>query len=326
MGFYTITNVGNARLNDNSTGVSLTKWGSQSQTTIASKPSNDLLNGCWMREVAYHRKTGLPLFVATDNRGQVQNFERADTDCIESFQVIADGEVQLKLLYSQAVHKWSGISERKLNDVKRWTDTGRHVLIASTYPDFEVLQAEESDELSECPNWGECRVICQENGEYTPVEDARSIFDTIFGYSCAGPSECTETQINCIPFDALLGCAARAHEICRLLCLDGIQAKKLFVDEVQSDRFCWSFHVAPVIQLKNGSTRVIDPVVSPDGPVSIGEWKYLMDYTGAHYVRRATRYIRNGFEIQDQACCTTWRTLSAIAAKQEKHRLLETIT
>jgi Glutaminase len=114
------------------------------------------------------------------------------------------------------------------------------------------------------------------------LQRARQLFDLCNTRICCPCS----TPSPCIPFlypDN--GCWARAHEMCRLMIVDGAQPEKVWIQgylNVNSHNkpdclVQWGWHVAPTLQVDiNGSpqTYVIDPSLFNE-PVPQATWKSI---------------------------------------------------
>lgn len=116
-------------------------------------------------------------------------------------------------------------------------------------------------------------------GAITPAR-AQELFSLVANFSC----DPVTPSPQCIPFlfpgD---GCAARAHEMCRLMISAGEQPGKLWIYgglqlDTPNDPACnlnWGYHVAPTLNVDIGSgnqVQVIDPAIF-DRPVSSSIWK-----------------------------------------------------
>jgi len=113
----------------------------------------------------------------------------------------------------------------------------------------------------------------------TPAR-AQELFSLVADRSC----DAIAPQPTCIPFlYPRDGCAARAHEMCRLMILGGEQPGKLWIygtlqADTRNDPDCkvnWGFHVAPTLMVDVGfrtQLQVIDPALF-GRPVSKAEWK-----------------------------------------------------
>lgn len=80
------------------------------------------------------------------------------------------------------------------------------------------------------------------------------------------------------------GCYARAHEMARLLELNGISSRKVFVfgnlsvktPNAARGKVSWWYHVAPYVRVRQADGTVVEKVVDPslfsDGARSVAEW------------------------------------------------------
>ncbi|HEX4953010.1 MAG TPA: protein-glutamine glutaminase family protein [Thermoanaerobaculia bacterium] len=118
---------------------------------------------------------------------------------------------------------------------------------------------------------------------------AQELFDLCATKTCSP----TTVPPPCIPFlypDD--GCWARAHEMCRLMELEGAQPRKVWIDgslhtPTRNHPNCivhWGWHVAPTLCVRRGFLRSQEMVIDPSlftTPVSQATWKGAQGDPGA---------------------------------------------
>ncbi len=166
------------------------------------------------------------------------------------------------------------------------------------------------------------------------LQRAQELFDLMNATSC---DPCTVPP-PCIPFlyppD---GCYARAHEMCRLMELEGEQPRKVFiyssiwplsglVVETSNDHSCqvrWRYHVAPTLSVTTHGGPV-DMVIDPslcNGPVTLNDWKSIQGDPGAtHDQVDASVYYKGRNQTTGQTDANYSKTNLAL---QEKRFLLK---
>jgi hypothetical protein len=115
---------------------------------------------------------------------------------------------------------------------------------------------------------------------------ANEMFTMVSGLSCLPPNPVTPPCITFLyPKD---GCYARAHEMCRLMGLQGVSSKKVFnyagsyndlYVQTKNSPFCsvnWWYHVAPTLRVRKSFPSTEEQVIDPalfTGPVTTTAWQ-----------------------------------------------------
>ena len=132
-----------------------------------------------------------------------------------------------------------------------------------------------------------------------------------------------------IPFDFPQSyCSARAHEMRRLMALQGIECRKVFfhatvghsirAEHPVHGTITWSYHVAPTVavQTPQGVVRmVVDPSLL-DGPVTIEQWTAVMSCVSAQ-LEETQGEIYQPFDARDDEYRQTQKLLEEARLEAE---------
>jgi hypothetical protein len=132
-----------------------------------------------------------------------------------------------------------------------------------------------------------------------------------------------------IPFDFPQSyCSARAHEMRRLMALQGVECRKVFflatvghsirAEHPAHGTITWSYHVAPTVAVRTPQgvvTMVIDPSLF-DGPVTIEQWRAVMECDSAQ-LQETQGAIYQPFDARDDEYRQTQRLLEEARLEAE---------
>lgn len=133
-----------------------------------------------------------------------------------------------------------------------------------------------------------------------------------------------------IPYDFPQSyCSARAHEMRRLMALQGIECRKVFFyatvgDSIRAEHpvhgaITWSYHVAPTVAVQTPEGVVVRMVVDPslfDGPVTIEQWTAVMSCHSAQLVETPGE-IYQPFDARDDDYRQTQKLLEEARLEAE---------
>lgn len=258
------------------------------------------------------------------SRAFAEVLEDARREAVAAFVEVNPRTQALARVFFPHIARVLGIKRLPSGDVEVLLkpSSGRHVLNRTT-PDFEEILAALSEAherkatlaITETPNEHDIidarplRVgepnhlaVAALTGaaavDALPVISAaraQQLFDLVQGKTC----EASAPEPPCIPFlypDD--GCWARAHQMCRLIEEAGDKAAKIWNYATDGDLLSaatenhpscavpWTFHVAPVVRVTNGSSpviRVLDPSLF-DAPVSVRKWTDAQGNVGMEHV------------------------------------------
>jgi hypothetical protein len=205
-------------------------------------------------------------------------------DNVESITPSGD-DVEVALRLSHAVH----VLKRSNPDFQEILDAlesakkdNARILLTETMRDCQII------DVRRAPNPPAVAALAEPLEEVPPTEraekavtqdQAEQIFNLVHGKNCVPQTPAPP----CIPFMYPRdGCWARAHEMCRLIALDGFEARKVWIYgslEVATPnaldcKVNWRYHVAPTILVDTGSmsqVQVIDPSMF-NAPVPQATW------------------------------------------------------
>jgi hypothetical protein len=251
-----------------------------------------------------------------------------NVECIES------QDVEVELEFSNARHLLKRVNpdfkrlRERLQDAKRKgvpvrvteDESGSEIIDVSQIPNppspaMQVLL------LASSANWSPTLTTV------TPAR-AQELFSLIADRSC----DALASQPSCIPFlYPRDGCAARAHEMCRLMILEGEQPGKLWIyGSLQADtpndpdcRVPWFFHVAPTLMVDAGfrtQPQVIDPALF-GRPVSKTEWKRRLGDSTAALVATNSSPFFHSLDGTDQFDPAYARTIGLLGRFRQKLQL-----
>ena len=201
---------------------------------------------------------------------------------VASIQPASDG-VEVELLISHARHhlrKSLPSYERQLAALKAAQANGAWVAVTETPMDHDIFDVTPVPKGREPPPTSAASEEGASIQAVVSLAQAQRLFNLMNSRVCCPAG----AGVPCIPFGYPDdGCWGRAHEMVRLMGLEGVQADKVWIYgrlrvatrnhprcEVQ-----WGWHVAPTLQVDIGGGRsetyVIDPSLFP-GPVPRATW------------------------------------------------------
>lgn len=237
--------------------------------------------------------------------------------------------VEVELIISQARHylrRTNPDFQELLNTLQTAREEGTPVLVTETLDEREIIDVKplpkppvEAETVAPPPDMV-ARAL-------TPVDlsKAQEIFNSLKAQTCNPMS----APPPCIPFmypDD--GCWGRAHEMCRLIIITGVQPQKVWIyagsqlrAASQNNPFCevrWGWHVAPTLLVSTGSSSeiyVIDPSLFL-GPVPQTIWfdvqgdpsATLVPSDASVFYRSSSGYVQyDPNYTQTQQVLTTYR-------------------
>ena len=245
----------------------------------------------WLKIIDHLHRAAKPVYTEIDPQTNfITTVLIPETSRVVAITTDPDGDVSVAFDTAAARHylqRRNPDFQEMLGVLQMAIDKGLEVLVTATRDDHEIIDVKL---LPKAPAL-EVPVIPPPvaPGEAPPSvseQRAKDLFNAMSAGSC---DPCTPSA-PCIPFmypDD--GCYARAHEMCRLMQLQGEQPEKvwifgyprgnnsLFVKTANhpSCHVNWWYHVAPtlLVDTPNGQEiRVIDPSLCY-GPVSLETWK-----------------------------------------------------
>jgi hypothetical protein len=262
------------------------------------------------------RERGKPVYLEVDPQtGAITRFEIPWVTRVEALEATPSGDLSIVLPLSQAPHylrraspdfdAWAGLLQEVLDKGLPviLTEDDRHDLIdLRLYPNPEEVLP--FPKRGPRPEWWRrwpwyrwpfrlvvdaSRFILKIIGWWlTAVTQAKAdeMFTLVSGLSCLPPSPVTPPCITFLyPVD---GCYARAHEMCRLMGLQGVSSQKVFnyagsnndlFVQTKNSPFCsvnWRYHVAPTLRVRKSFPSTEDQVIDPalfTGPVTTTAWQ-----------------------------------------------------
>jgi hypothetical protein len=262
------------------------------------------------------RERGKPVYLEVDPQtGAISRFEIPWVTRIEALEATPSGDLSIVLPLSQAPHylrraspdfdAWAGLLREVLENGLPviLTEDDRHDLIdLRLYPNPEEVPPFPKPGLP--PEWWRrwpwyrwpfrwfvevyqfvANIIAWWLSAVTQAK-ADEMFTLVSGLSCLPPSPVTPPCITFLyPVD---GCYARAHEMCRLMGLQGVSSQKVFnyagsnndlFVQTKNSPFCsvnWLYHVAPTLRVRKSFPSTEDQVIDPalfTGPVTTTAWQ-----------------------------------------------------
>lgn len=243
------------------------------------------LAAVWADVLEHLRQQNRPAYVEIDPETKVITEVLVPQAArVWSIKLQPQGDVDVVFYTSAARHylRWTHPDfQQMLNALQTAKDSDTTVLVTASRPDQEIVDVRPLPKPfgSESPS-----APAPPPAPDPPVspQRAQELFDLMNARSC---DPCAATA-PCIPFKYPTdGCFARAHEMVRLMQLEGEQPEKVWifgslVAGTSNDPDChvdWGWHVAPTLMVTTSGSlekRVIDPSLS-DHPITPEAWKTL---------------------------------------------------
>ena len=263
----------------------------------------------WLAAVETMAAAGIPAYVEVD----------ADSGIVTELLVpiaVRVGEirdsaeaVEVELVISQARHRLLRREPRfdeLLRTLERARADGTPVLVTERLDEHTIIDVRSLPEDMRSPPTPSDRAGAPEGPPAAPpvsLAVANQMFSIVNARTCCS----TSPTAPCIPFTYPDdGCWGRAHEMCRLMGLQGVQSDKVWIYgalRVSSANkpdclVRWGWHVAPTLPVTAGSstgTYVIDPALFTQ-PVPRATWAGVQGDSGAQLVPTGSDVFYRGFD------------------------------
>jgi hypothetical protein len=232
----------------------------------------------WREMLEFMRQSDMPAYVEIDPESSVITRVLMPMRVrVVAIEPAADGDVQVRFIESHAVHQLLRANpdfHDLLNALEAARSAGAAVLVTATRDEHEIIDVRETRPPP--------AVDAYQDPPPSVVTEAQAaqLFNDMAATSC-DPSTVPPP---CIPFlypDD--GCYARAHEMLRLMRLQGIEGEKIWIfgslhPATSNHPDCgvgWWYHVAPTLQVNTAAgieKRVIDPSLMT-GPATADDWR-----------------------------------------------------
>lgn len=241
----------------------------------------------WRSMLEHTQTYGLPAYIEADPETDVITRVLIPARAtVRSLEPTPEGDVSVDFLESQA-HHWLLRANPDfadlLDSLENARQTAEVVLVTSSRDEHEIIDVREAP-----PAQGTGPPPDDPPPSVVTEAQAVQLFNDMAATSCNPVT----VPAPCIPFlypDD--GCYARAHEMVRLMRLQGFEAEKVWIygslhPVAASHPDCtigWGWHVAPTLQVQTASgieKRVIDPSLMT-GPVTPDAWRARQGDPGA---------------------------------------------
>jgi hypothetical protein len=243
----------------------------------------------WRKMLDFTQRHRLPAYVEIDPATDVITLVLIPMRVrVVALELVADGNYEVRFVESQAGHhllRSHPDFQDMLNALEGARDAGTIVLVTATRDEHAVIDVRPLPP-STPPAPGAGPGSEPEDPPPSVVSEAQAaqLFNDMAATSC----DPATVPPPCIPFlfpDD--GCYARAHEMVRLMRLQGIEAEKIWIFASSDSSLkpatsnhpnCqvgWWYHVAPTLQVNTSSgieKRVIDPSLMT-GPATADAWR-----------------------------------------------------
>ena len=235
----------------------------------------------WAKRLDFLRQNNMPAYVEIDPQTNlITEMLVPDESRVLSLTTKAEGDVEVKLIPSQALHylrrdnpnfeELQGALQSAMNEKKT-------ILVTRTRYEPEIIDVRYLATPSSPPKTG----TLSPRPDASPIDPSRAqeLFNLMNARSC----DCRIIS-PCIPFKYPRdGCYARAHEMCRIMFEEEEVPGKVWIcgslnvktSNAPDCEVSWWYHVAPTVLVTTSSgsePRVIDPSLCDD-PVSVEDWK-----------------------------------------------------
>ena len=233
----------------------------------------------WEKMLEHTRQANLPAYVEVDpDTSVITRVLMPIRARVVSLEPAADGNVNVRLIESHAAHvllRTNPDFQEMLNKLEATRVNGTEALVTSTRDENEII-----DVRIAAPGPGPVDTYVDPPPSIVSEAQAAQLFNDMAVTTC----DPTNILAPCIPFvypDD--GCYARAHEMLRLMRLQGIEGEKIWIfgnlnPATVNHPNCnvgWWYHVAPTLQVNTASgveKRVIDPSLMT-GPATSDSWR-----------------------------------------------------
>jgi hypothetical protein len=241
----------------------------------------------WRSMLEFTQTYGLPAYIEADPESNaITRVLIPARATVRSLEPTPEGDVTVHLRESQARHtllRRNADFADLLDSLEAARQSADVVLVTSSRDDHEIIDVREAPPA---PGTGPPL----DDPPPSVVTEAQAI--QLFNDMAATTCNPVTVPPPCIPFlypDD--GCYARAHEMVRLMRVQGIEAEKVWIygslnPATTSHPDCevgWGWHVAPTLQVQTAGgieKRVIDPSLMT-GPASPDDWRTRQDDPGA---------------------------------------------
>ena len=237
----------------------------------------------WRDMLDFTRQSNLPAYVEIDPETSVITRVLIPMRVrVVALEPAPDGNVALRFVESHAGHQLLQTNpdfQEMLNKLEGARVAGTEVLVTSTRDEHEIIDVR-------VPGPGSAPVDSYEDPPPSVVSEAQAA--QLFNDMAVTTCDPTNIVAPCIPFvypDD--GCYARAHEMLRLMRLQGIEGEKIWIFASSNSNLkpatvnhpdcsvSWWYHVAPTLQVNTAAgveKRVIDPSLMT-GPATSDAWR-----------------------------------------------------
>ena len=250
----------------------------------------------WAKRIEFWKQRDLPVYVEIDpDTHTIIDLLVPEISMVQDLTPDDNGDIHVRLIPSPAPHYLLHVnpdfeSMRKLLESAKAGGTA--ILVTTARTTHEIIDVRPYDKAPDLKPLA-APLPGPAEAPPTPVTEQRAqeLFNLMNARSC----DCSVVP-PCIPFKYPTdGCYARAHEMCRLMFVEGEQPNKVWIyassdsklnPDAPNDPDCqvsWWYHVAPTLLVSTASglnDLVIDPSLCT-GPVTQDAWKALQKDPGA---------------------------------------------